>query len=126
MRFIEDLCPPAVLYLLYMVVHVGLDLSLGFYLTAAVKVVTGLAGVFILNAFCEVDLGLVSWVVIATPFLMTALATSLAMGLNLDRGLTELMKEKFTPLTADDKMNRDEYVTQLKGGEAPFSTSSMY
>jgi hypothetical protein len=109
-----------------MVVHVGLDLSLGFYLTAAVKVVTGLAGVFILNAFCEVDLGLVSWVVIATPFLMTALATSLAMGLNLDRGLTELMKEKFTPLTADDKMNRDEYVTQLKGGEAPFSTSSMY
>lgn len=126
MRFIEELCPPAVLYLLYMVVHVGLDLSLGFYLTAAVKVLSGMAGVFVLNAFCEVDLGLVSWVVIATPFIITALATSIAMGLNLDHGLTELMKEKFTPLTADNKKNRDLYVTQLKGGEAPFSTTSMY
>ena len=125
MRLIEELCPPAVLYLLYMVVHVGLDLSLGMYLTAAVKVITGIAGVFVLNAFCEVDLGLVSWVVISTPFIITALATSIAMGLNLDHGLTELMKEKFT-LTADDKKNRDLYVTQLKGGEAPFSTSSMY
>jgi len=125
MRYIENLCQPAVLYLLYIAVHVGLDLSLGYVLTAAVKVVTGLAGVYLLNAFCEVDLGVVSWVIIATPFIITALATSIALGLNLDHGLTKILEEKFT-LTADNRKNRDIYVTQLKGGEAPFSTSAMY
>ena len=74
MRFIDSLCPPALLYLLYITVHVGLDLSLGLFLTAAAKVLMGVAGVVILDALCSVDLGVVSWVIIATPFIMVALA----------------------------------------------------
>ena len=50
MRFIDSLCPPALLYLLYITVHVGLDLSLGLFLTAAAKVLMGVAGVVILDA----------------------------------------------------------------------------
>jgi hypothetical protein len=119
MRFIESLCPPAYLYLLYIVIQVALDLSLGMYLTAGVKIGTGLVGVFLLDAFCRVDLGVLSWVIISTPFIMTALATSIAMGLQLDKTMSSYLIEKFSPLTADHKKNRDKYVTQLKGGEAP-------
>lgn len=119
MRFIESLCPPAYLYLLYIVIQVALDLSLGMYLTAGIKIGTGLVGVFLLDAFCRVDLGVLSWVIIATPFIMTALATSIAMGLQLDKTMSTYLVEKFSPLTAGDKKNRDKYVTQLKGGEAP-------
>lgn len=127
MRFIETLCPPALLYLLYIVVQIGLDLSLGLYVTAVVKVVGGLAGTVILNAFCGVDLGVVSWAIIVTPFLITAAAMSISLGLGMDRMLMSYVKESFSPITADDKKNRDKYVTQLKDQDAlPLSSTSLY
>ena len=117
MKVIENLCKPALLYLLYLVVHVGLDLSLGMYITAATKTVFGLAAVYLLNAFCEVDLGIVSWLVISTPFIITALATSIALGMNLDRGLANLAIEKFTP---------NPKTPQVDAGEPPLSTDNMF
>jgi len=118
MMFIEHLCPPAVLYLIYIMVHIGLDLGLGMYITAAVKLVSGIVCVLLLDAFCDVDLGIVSWVVISTPFIITALATSIALGLNLDRGLQGLAVEHFT----GEKKETD----TLGAGEPPISTNSTY
>jgi hypothetical protein len=128
MRFINDLCPPALLYMLYVVINIGLDLSTSRFFTAAVKVVMGVAGVIVLDALCSVDLGIVSWVIVATPFLMVALATSISLGLGLDRTIYNLVSEKFSnPLTGDNLKNRDVIVSQLKNQDAsPVSTSSMY
>lgn len=128
MRFIDALCPPALLYLLYSVIHVGLDLSQGLFATAAVKTVMGLAGVVVLDTLCGIELGVVSWAIIATPFLMMALATSISLGLGMDRAVARLLQEKFQgPLTGDNLKNRDVLVTQLKQEDAsPISTSSLY
>ena len=128
MRFIDVLCPPALLYLLYSVVHVGLDISQGLFVTAAVKFVMGLAGVVVLDALCGVELGIVSWAIIATPFIMMALATSISLGLGIDRMAAKYVTEKFQgPLTGDNLKNRDVIVTQLKQEDAsPVSTSSLY
>lgn len=112
MRLIEDLCPPAFLFLLYVVVHVALDLSLGYYWMAGMKVVTGAVQVFLLNSFCKLDLGVVSWVIIATPFLIMALATSIAMGLQMDRTLSVAFAEQFTMPNAKEP-------GQVQAGEAP-------
>lgn len=126
MRFIDALCPPALLYLIYIVIHVGLDLSLGLFATAIIKVVMGIAGTLVLDAFCGVDLGIVSWAVVATPFIITALATSISLGIGLDRMINKKI-EGFSPLTGDNEKNRDKYVTQLKQQDAlPISTDSMY
>jgi hypothetical protein len=115
MRFIEELCPPALLYLIYIVVQVGLDLTLGMYITAGVKVLAGLAGVVILDGFCSVDLGIVSWVIMAMPFVITALATSIAMGLQLDRTIANATREHFF---GGEKM------MGAKAGDPPASTSA--
>ena len=126
MRFIESLCPPALLYLIYIAVQVGLDVSLGIYITAAVKALVGLAGVVILDSFCTVNLGVVSWVIIATPFVITALATSISLGLNLDRYIYQRTVETFAPLTGDNLKNRDKIVSPLKNQDAlPVSTNSL-
>jgi len=122
MIFIEHLCPPAVLYLIYIMVHIGLDLGLGLYITAAIKLVTGIVCVVLLDSFCDVDLGIVSWVVISTPFIITALATSIALGLNLDRGLQGLAVEHFT----GQKKEKAKEVDTLGPGEPPISTNSTY
>lgn len=123
--FIEALCPPALLYLLYITIHIALDLSLGLYATTLIKFIMGLAGVVILDALCSVDLGVVSWAIIVTPFIMVALASSISLGLGLDRMLENSVRETF--LTGDNLKNRDKLVTQLKNQDAlPLSSSFIY
>jgi hypothetical protein len=127
MRFIDALCPPALLYLLYIAVHVGLDLTFGLYVTAAAKVVMGVTGTIILDALCSVDLGVVSWAIVATPFIMVALATSISLGLGIDREVGKAVRERFS-LTGDNLKNRDTMVSTLKDevGALPLSQDSTY
>lgn len=105
MRFIEDLCPPALLYLIFLVVQLGLDASLGMWVTLVVKAILGIAVVSVLDVFCDMDLTPVSWFLVATPFLITALATAIAMGTNFDAIVLNQMytvKEKLTMHSAVD------------------------
>ena len=84
MRFVEELCPPALLYLIFLVVQLGLDLGMGLWITFAVKLVFGLFFVYLLNTFCGIGLTPVSWFVVAAPLVITAIATAMSMQLNLD------------------------------------------
>lgn len=123
--FIEELCPPALLYLIYSTIHVALDLSLGLYATAGIKLIMALAGVVILDALCSVELGVVSWAIIVTPFIMVALASSISLGLGLDRILEKSIRETF--LTGDTLKNRDKLVTTLKDQDAlPLPSTSIF
>jgi hypothetical protein len=96
MRFIEDLCPPALLYLIFLVVQLGLDMSLGLWVTFMIKLFFGIAVVAVLDTFCGVGLSVVSWFMVATPFLITALATAIAIGTNFDAIVMGQFKEPFT------------------------------
>jgi hypothetical protein len=96
MRFIEDLCPPALLYLIFLVVQLGLDMSLGLWVTFTIKLFFGIAVVALLDTFCGVGLSVVSWFMVATPFLITALATAIAIGTNFDGIVMGQLKEPFT------------------------------
>lgn len=102
MRFVEDLCPPALLYLIFLVVQLGLDASLGMWVTAVVKAILGLATVIVLDTFCGIELGVVSWFLVATPFLITALATAVAMGSRFDDIILQRVQEKFVDAEARD------------------------
>lgn len=96
MQFIESLCPPALLYLVFLVVQIGLDASLGLWATLVVKALLGTAVVVVLDMFCGVGLGVVSWFLVAAPFIITALGTAIAMGTGFDEKiLTGLVREKF-------------------------------
>jgi hypothetical protein len=85
MKFIENLCPPALLYALFLAIQLGFDVADFAWITAGTKVVFGGATVFILDLLCRLDLGIVAWFIMAGPFIITALATSVAMGLQIDR-----------------------------------------
>lgn len=85
MKFIENLCPPALLYALFLAIQLGFDVADFAWITAGTKVLFGGATVFILDLLCRLDLGVVAWFIMAAPFIITALATSIAMGLEIDR-----------------------------------------
>jgi hypothetical protein len=96
MRFIEDLCPPALLYAIFLAVQLGLDASLGMWATFAIKFVLGIATVLVLDIFCGIGLGVVSWFLVAAPFIITSLATAIAMGSDFDEiVIGQFTKEKF-------------------------------
>lgn len=96
MKFIETLCPPALLYALFLAVQLGFDVADFAWVTVLSKLVFGGATVFILDLLCRLDLGAVSWFLMAVPFVTTALATSIAMGLQLDRLVASRVRETFT------------------------------
>lgn len=95
MRIIEDLCPPATLYLLFIAIQVGLDMANMNFVTGLVKAITGSAGAIILDVLCDIDLGIVSWFIIAAPFIITSLSTSIALGIGIDRMFINSVQEKF-------------------------------
>jgi len=102
MRFVEDLCPPALLYLIFLVVQLGLDASLGMWVTLVVKAILGFATVIVLDTFCGIELGVVSWFLVAAPFLITSLATAIAMGTHFDDIVLQRVQEKFVDKAARD------------------------
>jgi hypothetical protein len=85
MKFIENLCPPALLYALFLAIQLGFDVADFAFITAGTKLLFGGATVYILDLLCRLDLGIVAWFIMAAPFIITALATSIAMGLEIDR-----------------------------------------
>lgn len=96
MRFIEDLCQPALLYLIFLVIQLGLDASLGLWVTLVIKTILGLAVVVVLDTFCGIGLNVVSWFMVAAPFIITALGTAIAIGTGFDEKiLNGLVVEKF-------------------------------
>ena len=97
MRFIEDLCPPALLYAIFLAVQLGFDASLGMWATFVIKLLLGLAVVVVLDMFCGIGLSVVSWFLVAAPFIITSLATAIAMGTDFDEIVIAQVssKEKF-------------------------------
>lgn len=116
MRFIEDLCPPALLYLIFLVVQLGLDASFGLWVTLAIKAFLGLAFVVVLDMFCGVGLGVVSWVLVAAPFVITALGTAIAIGTQFDARILGQMRERFLDKNAktDDLPAASNAITSTK------------
>jgi hypothetical protein len=73
-----------------MAINLGLDLADQAFITAALKTVGGLFGIWFIDFLCRLNLGILSWVLVAMPFIITSLATAVAMGIELDR---EVMKK---------------------------------
>ena len=103
MRFINDLCPPALLYLIFLVVQLGLDASLGMWVTMVIKTFLGLATVVVLDTLCGVELSVVAWFLVAAPFIITSLATAIAMGTRFDDVILQRVQEKFMDKEARDQ-----------------------
>ena len=94
--FLENLCTPALIYLIFSFVQIVLDIFKGFYNKAIMKF--WVSGVFtlLLNFLCEKGLGVVSWVIVFIPFVLMSLIVAVLLvmfGLNPKTGLLNKEKE---------------------------------
>jgi hypothetical protein len=71
------LCPPALLYAAIMLIYLVLELSNKKYHQAFVKAIVGIIFTCILQAFCQMSLGLVSWILVMIPIIFYTYITLL-------------------------------------------------
>ena len=84
-----EICPPALIYLVFSFTQFILDLIKGYYNTAMMKLIVMVIIGFLLNLLCQAGLDIISWIIVFIPFiLMTVIVGVLlyAMGLKETTG----------------------------------------
>lgn len=75
---LQPLCMPALIYLIFAVTHVIVDMYKENYDKALVEFFIGCIFTFLLNILCQSGLGIISWLIVSIPFiLMTTIAAIL-------------------------------------------------
>jgi len=80
-----QLCPPALIYLVFSTTQIIIDMLKGLYNTALFKFIVMIMITFLLNALCQEGLSIISWFIVFIPFiLMSVIVTMLLYVFGLD------------------------------------------
>ena len=74
-----DLCPPALIYLLFSITQVVIDTVKGLYNTALIKIWVAVIFTILLNYLCQSGLGIISWLIVFIPFILMTLVVSILL-----------------------------------------------
>lgn len=86
---IFDLCPPAIIYVIFSLTQIIIDTIHGMYNTAFIKVIIMIMITFLLQILCQNGLNVVSWIIVFIPFIFMTVITSIVLylfGLNAATG----------------------------------------
>jgi len=74
-----NLCGPAIIYLIFSLTQIIIDLFKGLYNTAFMKTVVMAMVTLLLNILCEQGLSVVSWIIVFIPFIMMTVIVSMLL-----------------------------------------------
>ena len=74
-----NLCGPAIIYLIFSLTQIIIDLFKGLYNTAFMKTIVMTMVTLLLNILCEKGLGVVSWFIVFIPFIMMTVIVSMLL-----------------------------------------------
>jgi hypothetical protein len=74
-----QLCTPSIIYLIFSITQILIDLYKGLYNTAFMKVIVASMVTLLLNILCERGLSGVSWVIVFIPFILMTLIVSVLL-----------------------------------------------
>jgi hypothetical protein len=80
-----NLCAPAIIYLIFSITQILIDIFKGLYNTAFMKSIVTITVTLLLNILCQKGLSVVSWIIVFIPFiLMTVIVSMLLYIFGLD------------------------------------------
>lgn len=86
-----NLCPPAIIYLIFSITQILIDTYKGLYNTVFMKTIVTFMVTLLLNILCEKGLSAVSWIIVFIPFiLMTVIVSMLLYVFGLDAATGKL------------------------------------
>ena len=86
---IKNLCAPALLYLVFSLTQIIIDIFKNMYNTAFFKFIVMILFTLGLNILCQRGLGIISWFIVFIPFIMMTIITTLLLfvfGLSPSKG----------------------------------------
>jgi hypothetical protein len=82
---LQSLCPPALIYFIYMTAQVIIDVTRQYYNTALMKFWMAIVMTILLNYLCQSGLGIFSWLLVSIPIiLMTVIISALLYYFGMD------------------------------------------
>jgi len=84
-----NLCTPAIIYLIFSITQILIDLYNGLTNTAIMKCIVTIMVTLLLNILCERGLDVVSWIIVFIPFILMSVIVSALLylfGLNAATG----------------------------------------
>jgi hypothetical protein len=88
-----NLCAPAIIYLIFSLTQILIDIFKGLYNTAFIKTIVAVMVTLLLNILCERGLSVVSWIIVFIPFiLMTVVVSMILYVFGLDAATGKLNK----------------------------------
>lgn len=73
------LCVPVIIYVMFSLIQITIDLLKGLYNTAGIKLLFSTVVTIILYVLCKKDLELISWVIVLIPFLFASVVTGIVL-----------------------------------------------
>ena len=103
---IFNLCPPAFIYLVFSITQIMLDTFKGLYNTAFFKFIVMTMITLLLNALCQMGLGIVSWIFVFIPFIfMTVIVAMLLYIFGLKDSTGKLESKKYLQTQSINVLN---------------------
>ena len=114
---IEGLCVPALIYLIYGATRVIIDTYKGMYNLAFMQIWITILFTYLLNVLCRGGLGIISWIIIAIPFLL--------MASTVNAVLPDLLCQELKAALVDPVTLRTNEITELRTLYR-FNSSSLF
>ena len=76
---LQKLCAPAVIYMVFSLVQIIIDIFKGLYNQAFFKFIVMIIFTFLLNGLCAGGLGVISWMLVFVPFILMSLITTILL-----------------------------------------------
>ena len=96
---LRQICPPALIYLIFSITQVSIDTVQGSYNTALIKIWVAFVFTILLNYLCINGLDVVSWLIVFIPFILMTVIVSMLLvmfGLNPNTGKLNVAYDKTT------------------------------
>ena len=103
----NKLCAPAIIYLLFSITQMLIDMYKGLYNTVGMKAIVTIMVTLLLNILCERGLGVISWIIVFIPFILMTVIVSMLLyvfGLDVASG-TINKKQDIDSVKVDEKGN---------------------
>jgi hypothetical protein len=84
-----NLCPPAIIYIIFSITQIIIDTYNGLYNTALMKVFVMIMITILLQLLCQGGLNIISWLIVFIPFILMTVIVSILLyvfGLNVTTG----------------------------------------
>lgn len=125
---LHNLCPPALIYLVFSIIQIVIDIGQGMYNTALAKVIVATVFAVLLNYLCNLGLGIISWIFVFLPFIFMSVIISVllyVLGLSPKSGKLKVYKgESDETKTTDDVSGVDMSGVEISTEENIFNKSN--